>query len=377
MSFAWLYIYLLPFLVVLTVVVFVHELGHYLMARRNGVKIEVFSIGFGPEFFGFNDRTGTRWKFSIIPLGGYVKMFSDADASSRPDTQAVLEMTDEEKAVSHYHKNVWQKIQIAAGGPLSNYLFGILLLFVVYSFHGQRVMSNEPVIGFLLEGGVAEQSGLKVGDRIVSVDNNAIASFQDLVVFIRQHAAVGMEVVVERDGERLTKTLIPQQIEIENADGKPLKTKQIGIGSSFELVQRGFFEALLYAVYDAYAFTVNTLTSLAGMVLNQNADGLSGPIGIAKQTGEIATSNVPTFLWFMAILSINLGFINLLPIPVLDGGHLLFYFIEAIRGKPLSEKAQERAFLAGLGFILTLVVFTTYKDLEKINIVSKIISLFN
>lgn len=376
MSFEWLYLYALPFMAVLTVVVFVHELGHFLLARRNGVKVDVFSIGFGPEFFGFNDKHGTRWKFSMIPLGGYVKMFSDADAASRPDADAIQNMSEEEKSYSHHHKTVWQRIQISAAGPLSNYVFGILLLTLVYTFYGQRVPTDEPVIGFVASGGVASESGLLPGDRILSVDNHQITSFLGLRDFIRKNAGVAMNVVIERDGQKIEKTLTPKAV--SEGEGKKTQAGQLGIGPAYTVVSRNPLQAFGYAAYDAYSLTVQTLASLGGMLIGtQSADGLSGPIGIAKQTGDIATTDIPTFFWFMAFLSINLGFVNLLPVPVLDGGHLLFYFIEAARGRPLSERTQENAFRVGLLLILTLFLFTTYKDLVSINIVGKFLSLFN
>lgn len=378
MSFEWIYLYALPFMVVLTAVVFVHELGHFLLARWNGVKVDTFSIGFGPEFFGFNDSRGTRWKFSIIPLGGYVKMFSDADVSSRPDTEAIREMTPEERAYSHYHKTVWQKIQIAAAGPLSNYIFGILLLALVYGVYGQRTPSDEPVIGYMSASGVAAASGIQVGDKIISVDNHQIHTFHELRDFIREHGGVPLDVVIERDGQQITKTITPKTVADAGSTDTKKQAGQLGVSPAFILVPRSPLEALGCAAYDAYSLTVHTLASLGGMLIGtHSADGLSGPIGIAKQTGDFATADVPTFLWFIAFLSINLGFVNLLPVPVLDGGHLLFYFIEAARGRPLSERTQENAFRAGLLLLLALFLFTTYKDIENIHLISKIMSLFN
>jgi regulator of sigma E protease len=378
MSFEWIYFYAIPFMVVLTVVVFVHELGHYLLARWNGVKIDVFSIGFGPEFFGFYDKAGTRWKFSVIPLGGYVKMFSDVDASSRPDTEALKNLTEEEKEFSHHYKSVWQRIQISAAGPLANYIFGILLLTMIYALYGQRVPTDEPVIGYVASGSVAATSGLKIGDKVLSVDNHQVTGFMNLRDFIRTHANVPLDMVIERDGQQVNMTLTPKSVTEGEPDGKKVHAGQLGIGPAVAVVQRGPLEAFGYGCYDAYSLTVTTLASIGRMLIGaQSADGLSGPIGIAKQTGDIATTDLPTFLWFIAFLSINLGFVNLLPVPVLDGGHLLFYFIEAARGRPLSERTQENAFRVGLVLILALFLFTTYKDIESINLFGRIMSIFN
>lgn len=378
MSFEWLYLYAIPFMVVLTIVVFVHEMGHFLLARRNGVKVEVFSIGFGPEIFGFNDRQGTRWKFSAIPLGGYVRMFSDADMTSRPDEKMLRDLSPEEIAYSHHHKTVWQRIQISAGGPLSNYIFGILLLTVVYSIYGQESPKDDPVLGFVSSTGVAGQSGLKVGDRIISIDNHKITTFKEMRDFIREHPNVSLDMVIERDGQQQHMKLTPKAVTEENAEGKTIHPGQLGVGPTVSLESKTVLEAFGNGLYDAYYLTVTTLSSLGGMISgSKSAEGLTGPIGIAKLTGDKAMTDVRSFLWFIAFLSLNLGFINLLPVPVLDGGHLLFYFIEAARGKPLSEKTQERAFLAGLILILTLVLFTTYKDIGGNSLIQRIGSFFN
>ncbi len=378
MSLDWLYLYALPFMVILTIVVFVHELGHYFFARRNGVKVEVFSIGFGPEFFGFNDKHGTRWKFSAIPLGGYVRMFSDADAASRPDTEALKTLTAEEKEFSHHSKTVWQRIQIAAGGPLANYVFGILLLTVIYTIHGQRVETDDPVIGMVASNGVAGEAGILPGDKVISIDNHEITSFAKLREFIRNHAGVQLDVVIERNGEKMNKTLTPKGVHDGEMDNASKQAGQLGIGASTMLVQHGPIDALGSAIYKAYRLTVDTLVSIGGMLIGaRSADGLAGPIGIAQMAGDFATTDVAAFFLFIAFISINLGFVNLLPVPVLDGGTLLFYFIEAARGKPLSDRTIENCFRVGLVLILSLLLFTTYKDLGNINLFSKIMNLFN
>jgi regulator of sigma E protease len=378
MSFEWLYFYALPFIVVLTVVVFVHEMGHFLLARKNGVKVEVFSIGIGPEIFGFNDKQGTRWKFSWLPFGGYVKMFSDADISSMPDTEAIKEMTPEERAYSHHHKTVWQKFQIAAGGPLANYAFGILLFSLVYMFHGQRVDTDDPIIGHMATGEAAATAGLLVGDKILSVDNHKVTGFLQLREFIREHPGVSVDMQIERGGQQITKPVVPKSVVDGTSPDGPKHVGILGISPPSSIVQRGPLEAVGSAFYDAYSLTVKTFANLGGMIIGtRSVDGLTGPIGIAKATGDIATTDFPTFIWFIAFISINLGFVNLLPVPVLDGGHLMFYIIEAARGKPLSERTQENAFRVGLVLVLSLFLFTTYKDVESIHLFSKFMSLFN
>lgn len=378
MSFEWLLVYTVPFVVILTVIVFVHELGHYLLAKKNGVKVEVFSIGFGPEIFGFNDRSGTRWKFSYIPLGGYVRMFSDIDASSKPDVEMLKNLTDEEKSYSHHYKTVWQRIQISIAGPAANYIFGILILAILFITYGQNVPTEEPVIGFVAPDSAAAKAEIQSGDKIVSFDGKEITGFTQLTQVIRQYPSKLVSVVIERSGEKIEKTITPASVRGEDEQGQAAEVGQLGIAPAVNTVHHNIISAVGAACVDAVNMTVQTFEAIFGMLRGtRSADGLSGPIGIAKHIGDMATANVPTFLWFMAILSLNLGFINLLPVPVLDGGHLFFYIIEAVRGRPLSDKAQDNAYKVGLFLILSLMIFTTIKDLGKIQIVQKLISYFS
>lgn len=377
MSLEWLYLYALPFMVVLTIVVFVHELGHFLFARRNGVKVEVFSIGFGPELFGFYDKLGTRWKFSALPLGGYVRMFSDADMASRPDEKAMREMTPEERAYSHHHKTVWQKFQISIAGPLANYVFGIILMIFVLAVYGDMEPNDQPVLGFVSSSGAAAEAGLQVGDKIVSIDHHQITSFHGMREFIREHPNTQMDVVYERNGQQQHATVTPKSVEEDGPNGR-IHPGQLGVGPSSVLVTKSFPEALYGGFYAAYVLTARSLESIGGLIVgSKSSEGLTGPIGIARLTGDMAMGSVRSFLWFIAFLSISLGFLNLLPVPMLDGGHMLFYIIEALRGRPLSEKTQERAFLAGFVLIGSIFVYTTYKDIGQIHLFSRIMSFFN
>lgn len=376
MLFDWVFVYAVPFMVILTAIVFVHELGHYLLAKYNGVKVEVFSIGFGPEVFGFNDKSGTRWKFSYIPLGGYVRMFSDVDASSRPDMEALSKLTEEEKSYSHHYKTVWQRIQISIAGPAANYIFGILLLAILYSTSGQRVPM--PVVGLVEQNSVAATAGLEHGDRILQIDQTKISDFKQIEKIINAHPNVPLTLEIERNGETMTKQVTPQPFSTVNEEGKTVEVGRIGFVPAIESIQKSPLAALGLAATDAVVLTGKTLYSLFEMILGKKSPGeLSGPIGIAMATGKIATTDIPSFFWFMAFLSLNLGLVNILPIPVLDGGHLLYYFIEAIRGKPLSERAQEIGFKIGLAIILALLVFTTFKDLGRISIFQKLMNIFS
>ena len=363
---AW---YLGIFLVVLTVLVFVHELGHYLIARRNGVRIEVFSIGFGPELFGWNDRAGTRWKFSAIPLGGYVKMFGDSDASSALPAAGLAEMTPAERAVSFHYKRLGQRAAIVAGGPLANFAFAIVVLAALFATHGQPFTPAE--VGQVLAGSAAEQAGVKVGDTIVEINGRTIGRFEDVQQIVRLNRGEPIEMKVRRDGQVVTLRATPKLKSMPDRFGNVHEFGQLGIGrSSVEYLKRNPAMAVVQAVSETWNLSTSTLEAMWQIIIGvRPSDELGGPIAIGKMAGEVAEGGIVPLLWFMAVLSINLGLINLFPVPVLDGGHLLFYAAEAIRGKPLGQRAQEYGFRIGLALVLTLMVFATWNDLVHLRIV--------
>ena len=360
--------YIVPFLVVLTVLVFVHELGHYLVARRNGVRIEVFSIGFGPEIFGWYDRAGTRWKLSVVPLGGYVKMYGDADASSLP-ADSLGAMSEDERAVSFHHKRLWQRIAVVAAGPAANFIFAIVLLTVLFSTVGQPF--TPPDVGQVQPNSAAEQGGIKPGDTITMIDGRRIERFEDVQQAVRLNAGGVMKIVVQRDGRDVALDVTPQMTEITDRFGNVHRVGLLGIGrSGVDYVRHDPLTALWRSVDETWNLSVGTLKALWQMVIGARAtDELGGPLRIAQMSGEVAQGGIVAIVWFMAVLSVNLGLINLFPIPVLDGGHLLFYFAEAIRGKPLGQRAQEYGFRIGLALVLTLMVFATWNDLVHLRIV--------
>ncbi|MBL0941874.1 MAG: RIP metalloprotease RseP [Alphaproteobacteria bacterium] len=373
MSFEWLYLYALPFMAILTTIVFFHELGHYLAARYNDVKVDVFSIGFGPELFGFTSRTGTRWKFCLLPLGGYVKMASDMNAASQPDMQKINEMTEEEKAGSLFHKTVWQRIQISAAGPIANYIFAIVVLGGLYATSGQRVPVEEAKIGHIAADSAAEIAGLKMDDQVIQINEQKVKSFEDMRQIIKVHPGEALKLLVVRGDQQLSLTLTPQAQESIDKEGKKTVIGVLGVGVGMTKVRRSLFTAGVYAVQDTLDVTWATIKGIGQMIGGQRStDGLSGPIGIAQMTGKIATTDISTFLWFMAFLSINLGLINFMPVPMLDGGHLLFYFIEAVRGKPLTEKAQEYGFRLGFALVLCLMLLSTWNDLVRLEVIQSI-----
>lgn len=363
---AGLWNYFFVFLIILTVVVFVHELGHYLVARWNGVKVDVFSIGFGPEIWGWNDRSGTRWRLSLLPLGGYVKMFGDADAASATGDERP--MTPGEKAVSFRHKRVGQRAAIVFAGPAANFIFAIIGLATMFMVYGQLVI--EPVIGQVHPGTAAEEAGLEAGDRILAVNGTAVERFQDIQLIVRLEIGRPLELVYERAGTRLTAVTRPRIIERKNMFGENEKVPVLGISadvSSTRTVRHNPVSALGLALRETETMITSTFVGIGQMIAGtRDSDELGGPIRIAKGAGEAAQVGLSSVVFYTILLSLNLGLINLFPIPVLDGGHLVFYGIEAILGRPLGERAQEYGFRIGLFLVLALMVFATRNDIVSL-----------
>lgn len=375
--------YLVPFLVILTILVFIHELGHYLAARRCGVKIDAFSIGFGPELFGWYDKHGTRWKVSALPLGGYVKMFGDADVTSRPASTKETEeetgnwaggverpLTDEERAGSFHHKTLGQRTFIVAAGPLANFLFAAVLLAGFFAFVGQP--TTPPEIGQVLEGSPAESADLRPGDRIIAVNGAAIERFEQIQRQVQLNLDQPLQLLVLRDGQEIELSVRPEIVDQEDNFGNIHRMARLGIAASgTEYVRYGPGEALWRAGEETVSLTTATLKALGQIVTGvRSTDELGGPVRIAEMSGHMAMAGLVSVVWFMAVLSVNLGLINLFPVPMLDGGHLLFYAVEAVRGRPLGERAQEIGFRIGLALVLTLFVFVTWNDLVRLEFLS-------
>ncbi len=361
--------YIIPFLFVLTVLVFVHEFGHFYIARRNRVRVEVFSIGFGPELFGWNDRAGTRWKFSAIPLGGYVKMFGDSDASSGLPVAGLARMTPAEREVSFHYKRLGQRAAIVAAGPAANFFFAIVVLAVLFMTFGQPFTPAE--VGQVQSGSAAERAGIKPGDVILSINGGKVRSFEDLQQEVRLNPGVPMTIVVKRDGRNVSVQATPAKTELTDRFGNRYEVGLLGIAhKGVDYVRRDPATAVIQAGEQTWDLSASTLRAMWQIVIGtRGTDELGGPLRIAQMSGDVAQGGIVAIIWFMAVLSINLGLINLFPVPVLDGGHLLFYAAEALRGKPLGQRAQEYGFRIGLALVLTLMVFATWNDLVHLRIV--------
>jgi regulator of sigma E protease len=368
---AFLPTYILPFLFVLTIVVFVHELGHFLVARWCGVDVKVFSIGFGRELFGFNDRHGTRWRFALIPLGGYVKFSGDADAASAgTDSAEMGTMTPQQRERSFPAQSIGERAAIVAAGPIANFLLAILIFGASVYVFGKPVLA--PRVDQVVAGSAAERGGLRAGDLVVSIDGRAISSFSDMQRAISVRPEETLTVVVDRAGALVTLPVTPALVEQSTPVGK----QRIGVlgvqasrqASDWQTQRFGLLESAKVGVGETWYVVERTYDYLAKLVRGrESVDQLSGPIRIAQVSGIVASnSGLMGLLNLAAILSVSIGLMNLFPVPMLDGGHLMFYAIEALRGRPLSDRAQELGFRFGLGLVLMLMLFVTWNDLVHV-----------
>ncbi|MFP6708344.1 MAG: RIP metalloprotease RseP [Alphaproteobacteria bacterium] len=464
---SWIWNYGLPFLVVLTVLVFVHEMGHYLVARWNGVRVEVFSIGFGSEIRGWNDSTGTRWKICWIPFGGYVKFFGDSDGASRPDGDVLRELSDADREASFHHKRLGQRAAIVAAGPAANFIYAIVVLAGMYMVFGQRVTPAE--VGRVVDQSVGQAAGFQVGDTVLAVDGDGIHRFEQFEQAVFLNPGQPLSFRLRRAGRELTLTATPKLTERADRQGRIHKFGDLGVSAAnpaivgkvfadspaaiagfkvgdrimaingiavdnFERLQdivaaskgarlavsvlREGTEVRLHAAarrdiraggagggerwligilrakrppvqlgpgsalaaafttcYDMLAMTVD----FVGQMISgrRGTEDLGGPLRIAHASGQAAQLGVESLIMLSILLSLNLGMVNLFPIPILDGGHLLFYGFEAVMRRPLTERTQEFAFRVGLALVLTLTVFVTWNDLIQLRFVEFIAGLFS
>lgn len=362
----WLLSYVVPFLAVLTVIVFVHEMGHYLVARWNGVAIQAFSIGFGRELVGWNDKHGTRWKISAIPLGGYVRFVGDMNAASVPDPEAVEAIDPAMAPHLFVNKNVWQRIAVVAAGPIANVLLTFLILYALLLGYGRYTIP--PVVGAVTAGSVAEGAGIEAGDVIRSVDGYVVRGFEDFQRMVATSPERAVTIEIERGSSEQTIVLVPEASEVEDRFGNMQRIGRIGVSrdvsdEDVSLYRPGPIEAVGMTVEEIRFIIQRTGAFLGDFFVGRgDVEQLGGPIKVAKVSGEVATLGIVALINLTALLSLNIGIFNLLPVPMLDGGHLLYYLVEAVRGRPLSMKVQEIGFRFGFALVLALMVFTLFND---------------
>lgn len=353
--------WIVPFLFTLTVIVFFHELGHFLVARLCGIKVLVFSIGFGPELIGFYDRRGTRWKISAIPLGGYVKFFGDENEASVPDPSTLAAMTEEERKQSFPGQPVAARAAVVAAGPITNFILAIILFAGVFVAYGKTTAI--PRIAAVEPSSPAAAAGFKVGDVIVSIDGSPIDNFGDVQRIVNFSPGVPLTIMVDRSGSLITLKATPAERDKKGILGITRSNEAGDVRT--EAVAP--VEALRLGVDKTWLVVTSTMAYLRDVVVGrQSADQIGGPIKIAQISVEVAKLGFGPLLELTALLSVSIGLLNLFPIPLLDGGHLLFYAIEAARGRPLSERAQEVGFRIGLAIVLMLMIFATFNDLRPL-----------
>ena len=360
------------FLVVLTPLVFIHEFGHYWFARRNGVRVEVFSVGFGRELFGYTDKAGTRWKFSLIPFGGYVKMFGQSDLEIEDEER---ELTEAEKAESFHYKKLSQKTAIVAAGPLANIVFAIAIFTALFSLVGQPFTPAE--VSEVIPGSAAETAGIEPGDRFVEVAGRSIARFEEVQQLIRLHPGIPVDIMVDRRGQFLDLVAVPAVTIQPDGLGDEARLGVLGVrGLERAYEKHNVPQAAWQGVRETVRLVSVTVTAIGQMFGgDRSVQELGGPVRIAQMSDSAADAGIVTLIIFAAFLSINLGLINLLPIPLLDGGHLLFYAYEALIRRPPGRFAQEFGLKIGLVLVLGLMLFATFNDIARLPVVQRLVSL--
>src|SRR6202158_1023357 len=359
--------YVVPFLFVLTVVVFFHELGHFLVARWAGVEVLTFSLGFGPELAGFDDRPGTRLKSSAGPLGGCVKFFGDDSEASTPSSEALAGMTEEERAGSFHHKKVGPRAAIVAAGPIANFLLAIVIFTCLFTFFGQPSMTAR--VDQVEAGSAAAKAGFQVGDVVTAIDGAKIGAFSDMQRIVSIRAGEPLTFTAKRGDRRLQLQGTPELREVKDPFGNAHRVGVLGITrktSAGDVTTERVDPATAFwlGVKETWFVVDRTLAYIGGVFQGaEAAEQGGGPLRIAQISGQVATIGLAALVHLAAVLSISIGLLNLFPVPLLDGGHFLFYAVEAVRGRPLSERAQEMGFRIGLGLVLMLMVFATYNDI--------------
>ena len=365
--------YILPFIVLILVVVFIHEYGHYYFAKKYGVGVTDFSIGFGKEIIGWNDKSGTRWKICWIPLGGYVKFFGDRNVFSQVDQEKILEKYNEaDRKKLFVLKPLYQRVLIVFGGPFANFLLALVIFFSIYTFIGKDF--TPAVINEVQKDSPAMIGGLKQNDIILEIDGNKVKSIMDVSKYITMSTADIVDFKVKRSYDELVLRIKPNFVLSEDNLGNKINKRMVGIklgayNNEINHVKLGPAQAIFHAAHEVYYVSISSLKYLGGMIVGKaDSSQLGGPIRIAKISGQVAEFGVLAFISMMAYISISLGLVNLFPIPMLDGGHLMFYAFEKVLGRPLSQKTQEGFFRIGMFLLLSLMFFTTFNDLKDLGL---------
>ena len=365
--------YILPLIVIILIIVFIHEYGHYYFAKKFGVGVTDFSIGFGKEIFGWNDKSGTRWKICWIPLGGYVKFFGDRNVYSQADHKEILEKYSEEDQKKLFTlKPLYQRSLIVFGGPLANFLLALVIFFSIYTFVGKDF--TPAVINEVQKDSPAMVGGLKQNDVILEIDGNKVESIMDVSKFITMSTDEIIDFKVKRSYDELILKVKPNIVPGEDNLGNKLNKRIVGIklgayNNEINHVKLGPAKAIYHAAHEVYFVGISSLKYIGAMIFGKaDTSQLGGPIRIAKISGQVAEFGVLAFISMMAYISISLGLVNLFPIPMLDGGHLMFYAFEKVLGRPLSQKTQEGFFRIGIFLLISLMFFTTFNDLKDLGL---------
>jgi regulator of sigma E protease len=372
--------YIVPFLFVLTIVVFFHELGHFYAARRCGVRVEVFSVGFGRAIASWYDKHGTQWKIGWLPLGGYVKFFGDENEASASNPEAMEKLDEDVRGDTLFYKPLWQRAIVVAAGPVANFILAIIIFASLYSILGQRV--TDPVVGLVVEESAAERGGLQIGDLILAIDGSDISTFSQVRRTVTVNANVMLEFAIDRGGEILKLDITPERVLETDRFGNEYNLGRLGIAvnateESIRHVRYNPITAIWMGVEESYFIVEQTFIVLGRIIMGrESAESLGGPIRIAQLSGQTATLGLVALINLTAVLSVSIGLINLFPIPMLDGGHLVFYAYEGLFGKPMSAKAQDIGMRIGLSMVLMLFVFVTWNDLSRLNVFDRFTGLF-
>jgi regulator of sigma E protease len=354
------------FVFIISIIVFIHEFGHFWVARLCGVKVDEFSLGFGFKLFSRIDKKGTLWKFCALPFGGYVKMFGDRNASSMPDLTAIAQMSAADKKQSFIGKNVWQRMAIVAAGPAANFILAIFILTILFKMNGLTTVL--PVVDEVLPQSAAFEADLKKGDKILAIDEKEISNFDELRLVVSQSGDKELNLKIERANQILQVKITPKVALHKDFFGDEVKLGMLGVSASEVSRQDlNLGQSFVEGAKQTYQVSGAILKALGELITGKrDFKELGGPIKIAKYSGKTVEMGASAVAWFIAMISINLGVMNLLPVPVLDGGHLFFYAIEAIFKKPLSQKVQKIGFQIGFSLVLTLMIFTTFNDVMQL-----------